>query len=125
MFNNGILLNGVLIPRLDNNPPASCYFINLEFLLQHTAHFDEKFDQPILVFLVFTSIFFVFLLHFKQYVSMFVLQYYQPIFLLCFCFINLDLSDKQTSHFDLFLITLFVIVVFLQPVLLMCFLQAK
>ena len=32
MFNNGILLNGVLIPRLDNNRSASCFFINLDFV---------------------------------------------------------------------------------------------
>ena len=40
--NNGILLRGVLIPKLLKNPSASCSFINLNFLMSHTAHFDDK-----------------------------------------------------------------------------------
>ena len=40
--NNGILLNGVLRPKLLNIPFASYYFINLDFLLLHTAHFDDN-----------------------------------------------------------------------------------
>ena len=42
MFNNGILLKGVLIPKLLNNPFAFCSFINLDSLLPHTAHSDDK-----------------------------------------------------------------------------------
>ena len=38
--NNGTLLNGFLRPKLLNNPFASYSFINLDFLLPHTAHFD-------------------------------------------------------------------------------------
>ena len=53
MFNNRILTNGVLIPRLENNPLASCSFMNLDFLLPHTAHFDNKAHLPFLVFTVF------------------------------------------------------------------------
>ena len=71
-FNSGILVKGVLIPKLLNNP-ASYSFINLDFLLPHIAHFDDKANLPFLVFIILTSIFFVFLLHFKQYVSIFVL----------------------------------------------------
>ena len=53
--NNGILLNGILRPKLLNIPFASCSFINLDFLLLHTAHF-------VLAFLVnsFESTFFFF-----------------------------------------------------------------
>ena len=71
--NNGILLSGVLILKLVNNLFASCYFINRDFLLPHTEYFDDSINLPFLVFSIFASIFFVFLLHFKQYVSMFVL----------------------------------------------------
>ena len=42
--NDGILFNGVLRPRLLNNPFASCFFINLDFLLPHTTHFDDNID---------------------------------------------------------------------------------
>ena len=40
---DGILLNGVL--RL-NNLFASHSFINLDFLLPHIAHFDDKISLP-------------------------------------------------------------------------------
>ena len=50
--NNGILLNGVLRPRL-NNPIASCSFINLYFLLPHTAHSDNNIGLPFFVFITF------------------------------------------------------------------------
>ena len=73
MFNNGILLKGVLIPKLFNNPSASCSFINLDFLLLQTTHFDDKANLPVLVFIIFASLIFAFFLHFKQYVSMFIL----------------------------------------------------
>ena len=33
---------GVLIPKLLNNPLASCSLINFDFLLSHTAHFDKS-----------------------------------------------------------------------------------
>ena len=39
--NIGNLLKGVLIPNLLNNPFASCFLINLDFLLPHIAHFDN------------------------------------------------------------------------------------
>ena len=40
--NNEILLNGVLRPKLLNNPFDSCSFINLDFLLLHITHFDDN-----------------------------------------------------------------------------------
>ena len=36
-----MLLKGVPIPRLLNNPFASCFLINFDFLLPHIAHFDD------------------------------------------------------------------------------------
>ena len=39
--NIGNLLKGVLIPNLLNNPFASCFLIDLYFLLPHIAHFDN------------------------------------------------------------------------------------
>ena len=61
----GILLNGVLIPNLLNNPLASCYLINLDFLLPHIAHFDNIMNLPLLVLESCGSIFFVCFLRFK------------------------------------------------------------
>ena len=45
----GTLLNGVLIPSLLNNPFASCFLINLDFLVPHIAHFDNIIRLPLLV----------------------------------------------------------------------------
>ena len=39
-FNNGILLNGVAIPKLLNKPFDSGSFTNLDFLIPQTGHFD-------------------------------------------------------------------------------------
>ena len=66
VFNNGILLNGALIPKLLNNPFAFSSFINFDFLRPHTAHFHDNRNLPFLVFIIFASIFFVFFLHCKQ-----------------------------------------------------------
>ena len=57
--------------RTLNNPFASCSFINFDFLLPHTAHFDGNIGLPFLVFNIFESTFSVSFLPFKQYVSMF------------------------------------------------------
>ena len=43
----GILL--ILILNLPNNPFASCFLINLDFLLLHIAHFDNIIILPLLV----------------------------------------------------------------------------
>ena len=48
--NNGTLLNGVFRPKLLNNLFVSCSFINLDFLLPHTAHFDNNTVLPFLVY---------------------------------------------------------------------------
>ena len=37
------------IPKQLNNPLASCYLINLDFLLSHTAHFGKNTVLPFLV----------------------------------------------------------------------------
>ena len=48
--NNKVLFNGVLKPKLLNISFCFCYFINLDFLLPHTAHFDDNTLIPFLVF---------------------------------------------------------------------------
>ena len=53
--NNGILFNGVFKPKLLNNPSPPCSFTNLDFLLPHTAHFDDNIVLPVLVFNIFKS----------------------------------------------------------------------
>ena len=67
--NIGNLLNGVLIPNLLNNPFASCFLINLDFLPPHIAHFHNIINLPLLVLETCGFIFFVSFLHFKQYDS--------------------------------------------------------
>ena len=47
--NNGILLNGVLRPKLLNNALAYCFLINLDFLLPHILHFDNSIVLLLLV----------------------------------------------------------------------------
>ena len=73
--NNGTLFHGVLGPRLLNDSFASFSFINLDFLLLHTAHFDDNIDQPFFVFffslLSLQFLFSVPFLYFKQYANMF------------------------------------------------------
>ena len=64
--NNEILFNGVLIPRLLNNPFAYCSLINFDFLLPHMAHFDNIIVLPLVVFETFEFMVSVFFLHFKQ-----------------------------------------------------------
>ena len=53
----GIWLKGVLIPKLINNTLAFCYFINLDFLLPQTLHFDENVILPLFVFTTFEFLF--------------------------------------------------------------------
>ena len=48
--NNGILFNGVLIPKLLNNPFACCSLINFDFLLSHIADVDKIIVLPLAVF---------------------------------------------------------------------------
>ena len=70
---NRILFNGALTPKLDNSPFASCFFMNLVFLLPHTAHSYDNINLPLLVSNIFEATFFVFLLHIIKYVNLFVL----------------------------------------------------
>ena len=62
--NMGNSLNGVLIPNLLNNPFASWFLINLDFLLPHIAHFDNIIILPLLVLemcgFIFSACFFTF-----------------------------------------------------------------
>ena len=121
-LNNRILFNGVLRPRLLNNHFASCSFINLDILLPHTANFDNNIGLPFFVFITFEFTLSVYFLHFKQYVNMYVnlpidkltfrtkcqvleLILFQLVFLLGFCFKNIDFSDTQSAHFNLSPIT--------------------
>ena len=39
---SGMLLKGALILKLLNNPSASCFLINFDFLAPHIAHFDNS-----------------------------------------------------------------------------------
>ena len=64
--NIGNLLKGVLIPNLLNNTFASCFLINLDFLLPHIAHFDNIIILPLLVLETCGFIFSVCFLHFQQ-----------------------------------------------------------
>ena len=66
MFNPGILLKGVLVPKLLNNPFASCFFVNIDFLFLHTEHCDNNNNLSFLVFITFELILSVFYLHIKQ-----------------------------------------------------------
>ena len=58
--NNRILLKGGLIPTLLNNPFASCFLINFDFLESHIANFDNIIVLPLLVAKTFGSILSVF-----------------------------------------------------------------
>ena len=64
---NGILFNGVLRPKLLNNPFACCSLINFYFLLPQMAHFDKIIILPLVVFETFGFMLTVFFVHFKQY----------------------------------------------------------
>ena len=52
-----MLLKGVLITKLLNNPFASFSFKNLDFLLLYIPHFDDSIVPPFLVFNAFGSTF--------------------------------------------------------------------
>ena len=66
MFNNGILLKGVLIHKLLNKPFASCSFTNLDFLIPQTKHFHSITNLLFFVLTIFGSIFSVSFLHFTK-----------------------------------------------------------
>ena len=64
--NKGILLKGALIPRLLNNPFASCFLINFDYLEPHIADFDNIIVLPLLVAETFGPYSQYFCLDFKQ-----------------------------------------------------------
>ena len=70
--NNGILLEGVLIPSSVNNPLASCFIINLD-LPFHTGHFDKSIVFSLLVLEPFVFILSISFLHFNNMVTKFLL----------------------------------------------------
>ena len=68
---NGILFNGVLKPKLLKILFA-CLFVNLVFLLPHTAYFEIDITIVLPFFIItFESTCHVSFLHFKEYISMF------------------------------------------------------
>ena len=68
------------MPNLLNNPLASCFLINLDFLLPHHAHFDNIISLPLLVLETCGFMCFVYFLHFKQYDSILYLRIIYKIF---------------------------------------------
>ena len=58
--NNGTLLNGVLRTKLFNKPSALCSFMNINFLIPHTEHFDCIINLLFFVLKIFGSKFLVF-----------------------------------------------------------------
>ena len=71
MPNKGILLNGVLIPRLLNHTFAFCFLINFDFLVPDITHFDNSIVLSLLVFEILGLMFSVFCSHFKQMIALF------------------------------------------------------
>ena len=61
--NSGILLNEVLISKLLTNSSTSCFLIDLDFILSHTAHFDKSISFLLFVFATFGFLISVFSLH--------------------------------------------------------------
>ena len=69
LANNRILIDGVLVPKLLNNPLAFGSLININFLLPHTAHFNNNIVLPLVVLETLGFRLYVYFLHFKQYGS--------------------------------------------------------
>ena len=55
-----ILFNGVLIPKLPDNPFASCLLINLDFLLLHIPYIDNIIILPFILLVLETCAFMFF-----------------------------------------------------------------
>ena len=75
-----ILFKGVFIPKLLNNPLASCSLINFHFLLSHTEHFDKSIILPFFVLATFGFLFSVFFLLFRQFLEIFDFLFHYVIF---------------------------------------------
>ena len=65
-LNIGILLKRVLILRLLNHPFVSSFLIDLDFLVLHTAHFDNIIVPPFIAFETYGLMLFVFSPNFRQ-----------------------------------------------------------
>ena len=65
--NRGNSLKDVFIPKLLNNPLASCSFIILDILLSYAAYLMKDLFCTLLLFLTFGFLVSLFFLHFKQY----------------------------------------------------------
>ena len=56
-----------VLPIIFNNPFASCFLINLGFLLSRAAYFNKSICFPLFVFAILGFLLYVFFLGFKQY----------------------------------------------------------
>ena len=65
-LNTGILLKSFLILRSLDNPFASSFLINLDFLVLHTTHFDNIIVAPFIAFKTDGLMLFVFSPHYRQ-----------------------------------------------------------
>ena len=60
MFRRGIFDKGVLTPKEDKIPFASCFFANLDFLFPHTKQVDFNINLPFFALITLASLFSVF-----------------------------------------------------------------
>ena len=117
--NNGILLIGILRPKLLNNPLQRILIIKILLLFLVLNIFESTFSVSFLYFKQNVNSMF-----YNEYVKSFGLILFELVFfiltgfLLYFCFKKIDLSETQLAHLDFSLITLFVIVTFFGPILL-------
>ena len=65
-LNTGILLKSFLILRLLNNPFASSFLMNLDFLVSHATHFDDIVILPFIACKTNGLMLFVFSPHFRH-----------------------------------------------------------
>ena len=96
MFNNGILPNRVLIPKLLNKPFTSCSYTNLDFLIPQTGHFDCIINLLFFVLTIFSICSTLDAINFHLIFITSVCKTLNYFLLLCFCFKNLDLFHQQT-----------------------------
>ena len=115
--NNETLSGGVLRPELLNNLFEFCFCLNLDFLLLHTAHFDNNIVLPFFCFYHFgiyiLCIFFCTCYIMTSTWKFYDLYYSNYFFLLILCFKHLDLSVMQLAHLDSPLIISFILTTFL------------
>ena len=66
-----MLFNSVLRPKLLINPFASCFLINLDFLVPRIAHFDDSTALPFFVFKTLGFMFYVFFYTLNNKITLF------------------------------------------------------